>query len=83
MGVISNGTTLLDAGALDSGINRCYDIYFTNLLLSFMLLLDFTNGIDDTYDAYVFKFINIHPATVASKFTFQADTGTNTTIIKQ
>jgi hypothetical protein len=25
--------------------------------------LDFTSGIDDTYDSYVFKFINIHPAT--------------------
>ena len=33
---------------------------------------------DDTYDAYVFKFYNIHPATNTAKLTFQADTGTNT-----
>jgi hypothetical protein len=25
--------------------------------------IDFTSGIDDTYDSYVFKFINIHPET--------------------
>ncbi len=25
--------------------------------------IDFTSGIDDTYDEYVFKFIDIHPAT--------------------
>ena len=25
--------------------------------------IDFTSGIDSTYDSYVFKFINIHPAT--------------------
>jgi hypothetical protein len=24
--------------------------------------LSFTSGIDSTYDSYVFKFINIHPA---------------------
>ena len=35
--------------------------------------LDFTSGIDDTYDSYVFKFINIHPATNRVKFTFQAN----------
>ena len=30
MGVISNGTTLLDAGAIDSGVaNRCYDFIST------------------------------------------------------
>ena len=40
--------------------------------------IDFTSGIDSTYDEYVFKFYNIHPATDGSQFTFQADTGTNT-----
>jgi|TARA_R100000081_G_scaffold90208_1_gene64821 hypothetical protein len=40
--------------------------------------IDFTSNIDSTYDSYVFKFINIHPATDGAKFTFQADTGTNT-----
>ena len=45
--------------------------------------LDFVDGTDDvvldsTYPIYKFEFINIHPATDAAKFTFQADTGTNT-----
>ena len=40
--------------------------------------IDFTSGIDSTYDSYVFKFINIHPATDGADFTFQVDTGTNT-----
>jgi hypothetical protein len=40
--------------------------------------ISFTSGIDSTYDSYVFKFYDIHPATSSSLFTFQADTGTNT-----
>jgi|TARA_E500000318_G_scaffold107398_1_gene116611 hypothetical protein len=45
--------------------------------------LDFLNGSDDvvldsTYPIYLFKFVNIHPATNRAIFQFQADTGTNT-----
>jgi hypothetical protein len=40
--------------------------------------IDFTSGIDDTYDSYVFKFIDIHPANNNVTFSFQVDTGTNT-----
>jgi hypothetical protein len=40
--------------------------------------IDFTSGIDSTYDKYVFKFYDIHPATDDASFTFQVDTGTNT-----
>ena len=40
--------------------------------------ISFTSGIDSTYDSYVFKFINCHPASDGQNFTFQADTGTNT-----
>ena len=40
--------------------------------------ISFTSGIDSTYDEYVFKFINIHPATDDTDFQFQVDTGTNT-----
>ena len=36
--------------------------------------IDFTSGIDDTYDSYVFKFINIHPATDDVDFQFQTST---------
>ena len=40
--------------------------------------ISFTSGIDSTYKEYIFKFIDIHPATDNQNFTFQADTGTNT-----
>ena len=40
--------------------------------------IDFTSGIDSTYKEYIFKFINIHPATDDVDLTFQVDTGTNT-----
>ena len=46
--------------------------------------ISFTSGIDSTYDEYVFKFYNIHPATDASNFTFNmsADTGSNYNVTK-
>ena len=45
--------------------------------------IDFTSGIDSTYKEYIFKFINLHPATDNSKLFFQVTTnGTdfNTTL---
>jgi len=36
--------------------------------------LDFTSGIDSTYDSYVFKFINMHPASSNPHFQFQGST---------
>ena len=46
--------------------------------------LSFTTGIDSTYRTYLFKFINIHPATDGAFFTFQAnasgESGFNETI---
>ena len=40
--------------------------------------ISFTSGIDSTYDEYVFKFYDIHPATDNTQFSFLVDTGTNT-----
>jgi hypothetical protein len=34
---------------------------------------DFTTGIDNTYKLYIFKFIDINPATDSAEFTFQAN----------
>jgi len=46
--------------------------------------IDFTSGIDSTYDSYVFKFINIHPATNNVDFTFNGSTdgGSNYNVTK-
>ena len=70
MGVISNGTTLLDAGALDSGIATGAMTLIKTLTASSSGTLSFVHGassvvLDGTYKEYVFKYINIHPASVA------------------
>ena len=46
--------------------------------------LDFTSGIDDTYDKYVFKFYNMHPATdfVNFQFNMSTDSGSNYNVTK-
>jgi hypothetical protein len=46
--------------------------------------IDFTSNIDSTYDSYVFKFINMHPATddVDFEFNLSADGGSNYNVTK-
>ena len=46
--------------------------------------ISFTSGIDSTYKEYVFKFINIHPASNDVDLTFNgsADTGSNYNVTK-
>jgi hypothetical protein len=46
--------------------------------------ISFTTGIDSTYDEYIFKFINIHPATDGARFTFNGSTdgGSNYNVTK-
>ena len=64
MGVISNGTTLLDAGAIDSGIATGDMTLIKTLTASSSSTLSFVHGassvvFDGTYKEYVFKFIDI------------------------
>jgi hypothetical protein len=73
MAVISNGTTLIDNGILDAAIPTGKMTLLSTQTASASATISFTSGIDSTYDSYVFKFINIHPATDAAFFTFQAN----------
>ena len=89
MGVISNGTTLLDAGALDSGVATGAMTLIKTLTASSSSTLDFVHGtssvvLDGTYKEYVFKFINCHPATdnVAFKVNFSINSGSNYNVTK-
>ena len=73
MGLISNGTTIFDAGALDSGIATGAMTHIKTLTASSSGTLSFVHGassvvLDGTYKEYVFKFINIHPATDSTEF---------------
>ena len=78
MGLISNGTTLLDAGALDSGVSTGAMTLLSTQTASSSATISFTSGIDSTYKEYIFKYIDVHPASDQVQFEFQADTGTNT-----
>ena len=73
MAVISNGTTIFDAGALDSGQSTGAMTHIKTLTASSSGTLSFVHGassvvLDGTYKEYVFKFINIHPATDSTEF---------------
>ena len=71
MGVISNGTTLIDAGALDSAVASGPLQLISSQTASSSANISFTSGITSTYKEYVFSFHNIHPATDGAKFGFQ------------
>jgi len=78
MAVVSGGTTLIDNGTLDAAVPSGSLTLLSTQTASASATISFTSGIDSTYDSYVFKFYDIHASTDAINFTFQADTGTNT-----
>jgi len=89
MAVVSNGTTIIDAGALGSGVPAGKMTLIKTLTASSSATLSFVDGassvvLDDTYDSYVFKFYNIHPATndVNFQFNMSTDGGSNYNVTK-
>ena len=88
MGVISNGTTLLDAGAIDSGVPTGAMTLIKTLTASGSSTLSFVHGassvvLDGTYKEYIFKFINIHPSgTNRFQFNGSIDAGSNYNVVK-
>ena len=88
MAVISNGTTLIDAGALDSGVATGEVVHIKTLTASSSADLSFVHGsssvvLDGTYSEYIFKYINIHPASVAQLvFNLSTDSGSNYNVTK-
>jgi hypothetical protein len=68
MAVISNGTTLIDNGALDAAVPTGKMTLLSTQTASASATISFTSGIDSTYDKYVFKFYDIHPATDNAEF---------------
>ena len=76
MAVISNGTTIADAGAFSASLGSL--VLIKTLTASSSATLSFVDGassvvLDNTYPIYLFKFINIHGATDDKKFEFQAN----------
>ena len=79
-----NNNSLSSITALPSGISGGGLNLISTQTASGSATIDFTSGIDSTYKEYIFKFINIHPATSNAKFTFNlsVDGGSNYNVTK-
>mgnify|MGYP003628512184 CR=1 FL=1 len=75
---LANNNSLANITALPASVSGGAMTLLATQTASGSANLSFTSGIDDTYDSYVFKFYDIHPATNNVNLVFQADTGTNT-----
>jgi len=75
---VCNNNSLSAITSLPSGVGGGSLNLISTQTASSSSTISFTSGIDSTYDEYVFKFYDIHPATDNTYLTFQADTGTNT-----
>ena len=65
MGLISDGTTIFDAGALDSGLAKGAMTFIKKLTASSSGTLSFVHGsssvvLDGTYKEYLFTFNNLN-----------------------
>ena len=72
MAFISNGTTILDSGAFDVSLGS--QILISEATASASSSIEFTSGIDSTYDIYKFELINCHASTDNSKLLFNGST---------
>ena len=71
---LANNNSLANITALPSSVSGGGMTLISEQTASSSATISFTSGIDDTYDKYVFKFINIHPATANTIFQFQTST---------
>jgi|TARA_R110002096_G_scaffold45572_1_gene122281 hypothetical protein len=77
MGLISNGTTIFDAGSMASGFGGSMT-FIKKLTASNSATLSFVDGtssvvLDNTYKEYLFTFNNIHPITDNVYLSFQGN----------
>ena len=75
---VANNQSLTAITALPSAVSGGAMTLLETQTASGSSTISFTSNIDSTYKEYVFKFYDINPATDSAKFSFQADTGTNT-----
>jgi hypothetical protein len=81
---LANNNSLANITALPSSISGGAMTLISEQTASSSATIDFTSGIDSTYDSYVFKFINIHPATDNVRFQYNGSTdgGSNYNVTK-
>ena len=82
--LFANNNSLSEITALPSSISGGGMTLISEQTASGSATIDFTSGIDSTYDSYVFKFYNIHPSTDSTHFQFNmsVDGGSNYNVTK-
>jgi len=85
MAIIKHGNNALaNVTAFPSAVSTGKPVLISTSTASSSASIEFTSGIDNTYDIYQFEFINIHPATDGADFQFQGnaagESGFNETI---
>ena len=81
---LANNNSLANITALPSSVSGGAMTLLATQTASSSSTISFTSGIDDTYDSYVFKFYNIHPATDGGIFQMNGsiDAGSNYNVTK-
>ena len=90
---ITTGGVILPAGITNASVSAVTSfanasggtlILLSTQTASASATISFTTGLDSTYDEYIFKFINIRPATDRVNFTFNmsTDSGSNYNVTK-
>lgn len=76
--------TVEDVTSFDNAASSATLVLLSTQTASSSATISFTTGLDSTYDEYIFKFINIHPATDADEFLFNmsTDSGSNYNVTK-
>jgi hypothetical protein len=77
-------TTIEDVTSFDNAASNATLVLLSTQTASASANISFTTGLDSTYDEYIFKFIDIHPATddVHFQFNFSTDGGSNYNVTK-
>ena len=83
MAIISNGTTIADAGAFSASLGSMV-LVKTVTISSSTSSVAMTSAIDDTYPVYKFEFINMHVSTNNTKLQidFSTNNGSNFSVAK-
>jgi hypothetical protein len=67
-------TTVEDVTSFDNAASSATLVLLSTQTASASANISFTTGLDSTYDEYIFKFINMHPATNGVEFQFNMST---------
>src|SRR6056300_658823 len=83
MGLISNGTTIFDNGSMASSFGSSLK-FISKATASTSSSIEFTSGIDSSYNEYIFYFVSMHPSTdlVSFQFNMSTDGGSNYNVTK-